>query len=387
VQVVVMSAAKLASIVGTLIDMDLIDLDEPGPWPGEPEGYSVHAVDWSAVNGSSGLEDAVSPVGRGDILIDEIRERASQGFHAPPEQVLDAQAWYLPIHYYGPASAIYISEQSCMWLAACIMRNLPRHRWDDLDAVEGCIRAALSLLYLHEAFHHKVESLAIRLEAVERVRRYLPYHRNVYAPLQRAQSDELLEEALACAEMYRRFESEKRYRRGVPADVRAAILKFLPGYFESLPAGYNRAMDFVYDLPYFSALRVFHSQIHEATKTPVRDDLEWQLAGQMLRGLMDCRSITHVIVPIGSKPILPWVGEQLALPQVSTREAVRLAERRGWKIVPGGGKGSHLKMKRPGFPTLTLSGGRKALSPVVLDNFAAGLGVRVHDITTLLRES
>jgi hypothetical protein len=56
----------------------------------------------------------------------------------------------------------------------------------------------MSVLYLHEAFHHKVESLAIRYEIVERKRRYLPYHARVVIPLLRQGSPQVLDEALAC---------------------------------------------------------------------------------------------------------------------------------------------------------------------------------------------
>lgn len=47
----------------------------------------------------------------------------------------------------------------------------------------------MSVLYLHEAFHHKIESLAIRYEIVERARRYIPYTEQVGIPLRRQGSD------------------------------------------------------------------------------------------------------------------------------------------------------------------------------------------------------
>ncbi len=31
------------------VDLELLDLDHPGVWPGEPEGYEVQDIDWKAV--------------------------------------------------------------------------------------------------------------------------------------------------------------------------------------------------------------------------------------------------------------------------------------------------------------------------------------------------
>lgn len=98
----------------------------------------------------------------------------------------------------------------------------------------------MSVLYLHEAYHHKIESLAIRLEIIERTRRYLPYTKDLYIPLIRGSND-VLEEALACAKMYRRFTSEKLYRQGVPKSVRDATIAMLPEWFLTLPPSYRHA--------------------------------------------------------------------------------------------------------------------------------------------------
>ena len=113
------------------------------------------------------------------------------------------------MHYFGLGVAIYIRESAVFDVAAAILSWLdPRERQDEANIIGAC-RAAMSILYLHEAFHHKIESFAIRCEIVERARRYLPYSRNVVIPLRRTRSDDVLEEALACAEMYRRFKTEK----------------------------------------------------------------------------------------------------------------------------------------------------------------------------------
>jgi hypothetical protein len=39
----------IPEVVGTLDALDLLNLDDPGPWPGEPEGESAWPIDWTSV--------------------------------------------------------------------------------------------------------------------------------------------------------------------------------------------------------------------------------------------------------------------------------------------------------------------------------------------------
>jgi predicted RNA binding protein YcfA (HicA-like mRNA interferase family) len=246
--------------------------------------------------------------------------------------------------------------------------------------VDGACRAGMSILYLHEAFHHKIESLAIRFEIVERTRRYLPYSNAVYIPLIKQKSDDVLEEALACAEMYRRFKNEKLYRRGVPKLVRDATIAMLPDWFRTLPPSYREAGRYLFDRTFDHAQRTLVSQVHEAAAAPKRQASEWNLAPHLCRGLFDCQRITHVLVPKGQEPILPWIGHAPALPSVSSRKAIRHLEHRGWKIDPGRGKGSHVRLKHIGMQPLTIPANRESLSPLVLKSVANALGVRLTDL-------
>lgn len=314
-------------------------------------------------------------------VIDEVRERASGGFLVPPRDVLDALAWYTPIHYFGLGSAIYIRESAVFDVAAAILNRLHEPERGQPANVMGACRAAMSGLYLHEAYHHKIESLAIRLEMVERTRRYLPYSKGVYSPFIKQGSDDVLEEALACAEMYRRFKTEKLYRRGVPKPVRDATVAMLPEWFETLPPSYKEAWRYLKDRLFDGAQHRLMSQVHEAAVSPKRAAREWNLTPHLGRGLLNCQSITHVLVPTGQKPILPWIAHTPALPSVSSRKAIRHLEDHGWKIDPGRGKGSHIRLKHVGKQPLTIPANRESLSPPVLKSVADALGVRLADLT------
>lgn len=375
-------ALSIAAVVDTLVEMDLVDLNGTGPWPGEPEGVDVYEPDWSQIHPAQpDLEDAPSNwVGNSQSVYDEVRRRANSGFLEPPKDVIDAQAWYTPLHYFGLGSAIYIREAAVLELAAVILSRLsPTERDDDANVLGAC-RAAMSVLYLHEAFHHKIESMAIRFEMVERIRRYLPYHQDVVIPLMRKGSDDVLEEALACAEMLRRFKTEDVYRRGVPLVVRRATLALLPEWFKLLPPSYRQAGRYLADGAFAQGAKQLMCQVQEATISPLRNPAEWDLAPHLHRGLFDCKRITHVVVPVGERPLLPWIGHIPALPSVSTRKATRFLEEEGWRIIPGRGKGNHIRMDRDGWPSLTIPGKRESLSPVVLKSIAGAMGVRVGEL-------
>ena len=68
----------------------------------------------------------------------------------PPVDVLDALAWYTPIHYFGLGAAIYIGEAAVFDVAAAIVNRLaiPWEREEDAN-LNGAFRAAMSVLYLH----------------------------------------------------------------------------------------------------------------------------------------------------------------------------------------------------------------------------------------------
>jgi hypothetical protein len=225
----------------------MVDLVADGPWPGEPDDADAYEPDWTQVHPTQRDWPSVATDMPTDMplnpwsVFDEVRRRASAGFLVPPPDVLDALAWYTPIHYFGLGAAIYIRESAVFEVAATIVNRLDPAERDDDANLTGALRAAMSVLYLHEAFHHKVESLAIRYEIVERARRYLPYSRSVVIPLLQQQSADVLEEALACAEMYRRFKHEDLYGLGVPTPVRKATLVMLPDWFLTLPPSYRRA--------------------------------------------------------------------------------------------------------------------------------------------------
>jgi hypothetical protein len=367
-------------VVGTLEALGLLNLDDPGPWPGEPENESAWPVDWAGVEEPTGpeptlvVDDVEYGIDRAwGAVRDELLSRAGRGRHVPPPDVLDALAWYLPIHNFGSGWGIYIRESAVLMLAGAVLSRVDPARRGEPDAIYGAVRAGLAILYLHEAFHHKAESFAIRLEIVEHTRRHQPYFRGVYAQLRAAGSDELLEGALACAEIMRCMHRETVYRNSIPDYINVRAQRTLWHWFPTLPPGYRTALDYVNDEPFEEARNLLSSQIHEGRQHPMRRHEEWHLMPDGYNTLLDCRPVTHILVPHGATPIIPWFGKSPVPLSMSTDSMVRLALGEGYAIVPGAGKGSHIKLHAEGRPMIILPANRKSLSLKVLSSVATAL--------------
>lgn len=374
-----------AQVVETLDAMGLLELDDDGPWetPDPTGDFDACDIAWDEIQ----VPDQVAnPLADSDweAATVELNERRSGQPFLPPSDVFDVLAWYLPIHFYGPGWGIYIRESAVFDLAASIRSYLPPPRQNHFEVIAGSIRAALGVLFHHEVFHHKVESLATRLEVIEHGKRYAPYTKKVYEKIQRTHPVDLLEEALACAEAYRRPLTEAVYRRGIPADVLRARREMLRRWFGTLPDGYNQASKYT-GQAFETARNGLASQVHEAVERPMRRVDEWDLVPHAFHGLFNCLTATWVLVPVGTRPIIPWFSRSPRPLSISTKSLVSALEADGYGIVRGA-KGSHLKLRAKGRRTIILPANREALSPRVLSTTAEALGLHsIRDIETFVK--
>lgn len=148
--------------------------------------WDLYGDDWEPGLDDDGVGAIDGRLGRGPDALDRgARSRRP-----------DVCAWYQPIHFHGLAWGIYIRED-CLWrMAADIAAFMPPGTPMTFGLPKALLRAAFSTLFLHEAYHHKTESLGIRLHIVERTPCYVPYFKNVYDPLRSAKSVDLHEEAV-----------------------------------------------------------------------------------------------------------------------------------------------------------------------------------------------
>lgn len=219
---------------------------------------------------------------------------------------------------------------------------------------------------------------------LERSPRYVPYTRRVSKPLLMQGSDDVLEEALACAEMLNRLD-EPTYKRGVPADVRRATKSFIRWFIPKLGPSYRRGSEF-FGKAFPAGLHTLQGQMHEATVQPRRDPRQWEVAPNLFRGILTIKTLTKVVVPVGEVPLIPWFTPPFR-GTISTRAAHKvLTKHFGYLEDAGAGKGSHVRLKNPERPAQTLPARRESLSPKVVKSIAAGVGLRPKELIDLSRQ-
>ena len=373
-------------LLNTLEGMDLLDLGSPGEWDGDLDGHDTYDINWNEV-----LQDRVDSTSRNqnDVVNDrwsqateEIIKRSGGSQSPPPPISVDALAWYAPIHRFGLSWGIYIYESSIIDIAGQIGTYLKPGVILRPGITQQLSRVALSILYLHEAFHHKIESFATRLEVVKRQKVFLPYQQNVYQKL--LGTDELAEEALACTEMYVRLK-ERTYRRGISDSVYEATIAMLAEWIPTLPPGYRMA-EIILDgsSPFEETRNELLCQVNEGVIKSTQNYHEWTIATQMTRGLFSWREIAYVLIPKGTKSVIPWFSSDIASLSISTRELEKLIRSLGYSKV-NGGKGSHQKFVHESRPMIILPNAREALSPGVLRSVANSLGVSsIRELVTLV---
>lgn len=265
-------------------------------------------------------------------------------------------AWYQPMHFFGRRWGIYIREQCVLHEAMAVARHADRAAiaatgLTFAEVLQRLLRAGFYSLFLHEQFHHKVESLGFRMLVTSGMDRYRPYKFNVYRPT--FGTRDCLEESLANADSYLRL-SEGRYTRKLSTPFRAALKRHLKASFRGQPPGYAQAINYLQDGPFRDGCRVLQSQMLDGTpkhSTPIQ---HWLAAPDLIRAMMDFTAQIYVVLPAGARPVFP-TGMIDPRVTISSREMAEVLVRHyGCERVKGG-KGSHIKLKGPLGQTVTLT--------------------------------
>jgi hypothetical protein len=296
----------------------------------------------------------------------------------------DVCAWYQPVHFFGHDWGIFIREDCARRLAVWIarfMKGTPAQTGHSRNLLaKALLRAAIYAYFLHEHYHHKVECLGLRLHVVDRTSRYLPYHAKVYR--QTANTDDQLEESLANADMFNRL-SDPPYRHWLSDPVLTALRAYLGWSFPHDPPGYRQAPDFLHPYDFDAGENLLQGQVKEADLTPVQPASDWDIAQRLLQSIFPVKSDIWTVLPPGSKSILP-LQQAAPVRTCSTDEMIKLYAKAGYQIVDGG-KGSHVKLAKPGAATMILPGDRRELSPGVAKTAVRVLGdFTLRDLPGLL---
>lgn len=372
---------------------DALRLGE-SPWETYTDGDEVHSVDWDRLfqddkqQAGALVDDPNDGPWRG--VPPDIVERFSASIAeiAPVRQPSTGQnrcdhcAWYQPVHYHGHDWGIFIREEQLLQKAMEIYPFVDasyKASKSRAFIVDALVRAATYLFFLHEHFHHKVECLCLRLHVITGVSAYLPYMDKVYGTARG--KDDLIEEALANADIFRRMSTEP-YRTRITPPVVKATKQYLRVTFPNEPPGYRRAVDFLTSGTFAAGENRLQGQVRECTLNPTQPPDEWDLAPRLMQSFLNVKSRIWSIVPAGRDSFLPT--RVIPVPTCSTKEMIQLFDRGGYAVVRGG-KGSHVKLQKRGAATMILPGDRSQLSPGVASTALKLLGkFRLTDLPKLV---
>lgn len=286
------------------------------------EQHEVFDVDWSQTIGrrrdrdNQGLGDGWLDVDMGGIKPEEF---GSEGYGDPSPFAAGGEmpsssetsrrrspcAWYQPLHFYGPDWGIFIQADCIHRVANDIGHWLyPGTRLTPRLTTE-LHRAAFLTFYLHEAFHHKTEALALRFEITRLTSQYWEYWDQVYLPAKRSGVG-CLEEALANVDSFIRLGHEP-YRSALSKDVHEATRNYLYWRFHHDPPGYNDAPKYMASPMHEEGLSELKAQVMDAHTSPAAHSVHrgWEAAPNMHESLFGINSHIFQIVPKTGRPRVP----------------------------------------------------------------------------------
>lgn len=312
------------------------------------------------------LESIIGPIASNGLPRSGQSEREQ-----PPEPHC---AWYCPIQFYGHGWGIYIREECVIDIAFDIARNVdwrrvvdPTARIDDI--LKQLLRGAFYTLFLHEQFHHKVESLGLRLLIASGSDRYRPYKANVYRP--GWGTPDCLEESLANADSFRRL-SEPRYTKRIERPIMEGLRRYLVSSFATQPPGYREALNFLRESEYRAGLYELQSRVLDGIVPVTTAPAHWAVAPDVITSLKDISQEIYVVMPIGARPLFTSTWLDPGATASSRQIAAALIGHYGYRTAPG--KGSHIKLSKPNAPTIIIPGNEAVLSPGVTKHVLNAIG-------------
>ncbi len=282
----------------------------------------------------------------------------------------DAFGWYAPWHEYtAGAWGIYIDAAALDELACSISEDLKRGRFRRRDDALAA-RYAWRLVYGHELFHARVEAGLSwsELHAVRAI--YRPYIDGVYRKA--FNTDDCREEALANFWAYRSAmaEGDAQQKKGLLSDEqRSALDEVVHAYLDMSPPGCRRWRD-------GESRSMWRVLATEAVQARVGvDRLPFALPLEALfQDALPFELLWTDDIP------LRWVGTgRIAAALALHPSTMRLPSRKelraviqghfGYRLVPGGGKGSHEKFMSPDSKHAYPLPQRDPVSPAVFAGF------------------
>lgn len=369
----------------TPLDDDYAEIDLPGIGRIE-EGEGVYSTSLAEVFGRGDDERLETPQAPwiddprmldwlGDL--ERVMEQGERSITQPrprhkPEAPEPHCAWYCPIHFFGHGWGTYIRE-SCILSHALDIATFvhwPSVRLARWAMARDLLRSAFYIFFLHEQLHHKVESLGLRLLVSTGRDRYRPYKADVYR--RTFNTAGCVEESLANAESYRRL-NERRYTQRLDPAILAGLRRYLKWSIPQQPPGYREGVHFLSEHLYRDGLYRLQSQVLDGKLAPSTPGAHWSVAPNMITSLADIADDIYVVLPKGGRPIFRPTNIDPGATVSSRALEGALTRHYGYQPAPGG-KGSHVKLKKPGSPTIILPGNRPTVSPGVVKSVLDAVG-------------
>lgn len=301
--------------------------------------------------------------------------------NGPRRQTIDSKpfeprcAWYCPIHFFGFGWGIFIREK-CIFEIAKNIANFVDPSTLDLsrmnEITKQLLQSAFYVMFLHEQFHHKLESLGFRLLIATGQDRYRTYKKNVYRPT--FGTPDCLEESLANAQSFLRL-NEPRYAKRVSIkSIQQGSREYLRMSFALQPPGYKEGLDYLTEAKFRKGLFELQSRVRDMRFPHGASVGHWAAAPDMTRARYNISKDIYVILPGGAKPLFPISSIDPGF-TVSGKELINdLIRHYGYQKVRGGGKGSHVKLEKSGKRSIVIPGTSKPLSPGVIKNVLGNFG-------------
>ena len=301
------------------------------------------------------------------------QRRPRDGEDIPPPEPLCA--WYCPIHFFGHGWGIYIREQCILNTAKEIIPFVNwyqvRHQGVPQRVIQlSLLRAGFYTMFLHEQFHHKVESFGFRLLVSMQQDKYRPYKNHVYRKT--FGTSDCLEESLANADSYQRLK-EPRYKSKLHPEIYEGVRRFLKATFPLQPPGYREATKYLSSPQFMQGSHKLKSMMTECAVTPRQAPEDWVIAPQGLRSLYNVDKQIYLVLPNKAKPLF---NSRNISPghTASTREMVKALVRHYGYAEVSGGKGSHVKLKNNSGQVVILPGNRQVLTPGAIKQILRDVG-------------
>ncbi len=291
-------------------DVIIVPVTEPERFPANPElderNDSAHPLNQNDFDPIQDYEDWNEPFYDSETLEEQLKDNPiydvfgnqshAGGLIKPDPQYptipSDALAFYLPFHYYLPDWwGIYLLAEGVELFALNLIVYCNSHlKFSEAKAI------ARFYLYHHEAFHHKTECFATRLESSHRIPLYKLGFENFYRKT--VMTSGCLEESLAEATAL------DKVREGLikNKDIRQNdIMDALTRMCRNSPPGYAQGPDMVQSNFNPNRHKFSEKNIQECfPQIPSVQASVWEVSNHMYHGFANVKSRVNYIIPKNS---------------------------------------------------------------------------------------